>query len=231
MINKILRKIRRIAHKNFMKKRFNLFLKLIKLKKGDLIVDLGGGSGEFMELLSDKIIDYRIIIADLDENALNKAEKKGFKTIVLKENEKLPFYDNEVDVVFCNSVIEHVTISKSEIWTIQNGNEFETRAFLSQQFFAKEIQRISRSYFVQTPHRSFPIESHTFFPFTYLLSRKNQIKLIKFLNSFWVKKTSPDWNLLNKREMKLLFNDAEVLEIYWLGFPKELIAFKIDTLK
>jgi len=50
--------------------------------------------------------------------------------------------------------------------------------------------------------------------------------LIKTLNRFWFKKTSPDWNLLNKKNMTSLFPDS-VIKINWLfGFPKDIIAVR-----
>jgi len=209
-----------------MKQRFDLFLNFINIKKGDFIVDLGGGKGSFMELFGDDKNDYEILIADISENSLEEAKEKGFKTLLLKESGPLPFNDQEIDIVFCNSVIEHYTIPKSLIWAITDNDEFKDKSLNSQKIFSKEIERVSKKYFVQTPSISFPIESHTFFPFTAKLSRPYQIYLIKFLNKFWVKKTSPDWYLLNKKEMEFLFPNGKIIEKKWLGFSKEIIAYK-----
>ena len=213
-------------HKRFINQRFDLFLNVININKGGFIVDLGGGNGSFMELFGDDRSDYEILIADISEGSLAKAKNKGFKTLLLNESGPLPFNDQEIDVVFCNSVIEHYTIPKSLIWTMTNSNEFKNKALSSQKFFSREIERVSNKYFVQTPSISFPIESHTFFPFTAKLSRPYQIYLIKFLNRFWVKKTSPDWHLLNKNEMQSLFPNGIIIENKWLGFPKEIIAYR-----
>jgi len=213
-------------HNKFMQQRFDLFLNVIEIRKGDLIVDLGGGYGELMELFGEDKSDYEILIADISKSSLKEARKKGFKTLLLKEPDPLPFNDQEVDVIFCNSVIEHCTVPKSSMWAITDNDLFKDKAFKVQSFFAQEIERISKSYFVQTPSISFPIESHTLFPFAAKLSRPYQISLIKFLNNFWVKKTSPDWNLLTKSEMKSLFPNGNIIEKKWLGFPKEIIAYK-----
>jgi hypothetical protein len=60
----------------------------------------------------------------------------------------MPEYGNGAfDVVFSNSVIEHV-------------GDYE-----SQRRMANEIQRIGKRYFVQTPNKRFPIEPHFLFPF------------------------------------------------------------------
>ena len=150
-------------HEKFMRQRFDLFVDLIDINTGDLIVDLGGGPGEFMELFTDKNKKYKISIADISREALQVAREKGFETILLEESAPLPFKDKEVDVIFCNSVIERCTISKSSIWTMTNDKQFKKEAFRAQSFFASEIERVSKRYFVQTPSKSFPVESHCVF--------------------------------------------------------------------
>ena len=55
--------------------------------------------------------------------------------------------DNEFDIVFSNSVIEHV----GDFW--------------KQKLFSSEIQRVGKRYFVQTPSFWFPYEPHTLIPF------------------------------------------------------------------
>jgi len=59
---------------------------------------------------------------------------------------RIPFADRTFDVVFSNSVIEHV------------GNREQQRRF------ADEVQRVGKRYWVQAPNRHFPIEPHFLFP-------------------------------------------------------------------
>lgn len=54
----------------------------------------------------------------------------------------MPYTDNEFDVASSNGVIEHLGSASRQVQ------------------FAKEVQRVGRSYFVQTPNRHFPIEPH-----------------------------------------------------------------------
>ena len=61
---------------------------------------------------------------------------------------QIPFRDRAFDIVFSNSVIEHV------------GDEANIQAF------ADEIRRVGKGFYVQTPNRDFPIEAplHNAFP-------------------------------------------------------------------
>lgn len=65
---------------------------------------------------------------------------------VVGDGRALPFRDCAFDVVFSNSVIEHV------------GDDG------SQRRFAGEVARVGRAYWVQTPNRWFPMEQHLLTP-------------------------------------------------------------------
>jgi hypothetical protein len=56
------------------------------------------------------------------------------------------------------------------------------------------------------------------------MPRNTQIKLIKFFNKFWPKKTWPDFNLLTEKEMKELFPEAKIVKEKSFLFTKSLIA-------
>lgn len=63
-------------------------------------------------------------------------------TVMIADGCELPYDDDSFDLVFSNSVIEHV-------------GEFEQMAQ-----FAKECDRVGKSLYVQTPNRWFPLEAH-----------------------------------------------------------------------
>jgi hypothetical protein len=172
----------------------------------------------------------RITIADISTEDLRAAERAGFSTMVVDGQDRLPFRTKAVDLIFCSSVIEHVTVPKEEVWGLHSDAEFERRARLAQVEFAREISRCGRSYFVQTPHKYFPVESHTWLPFFIIFLRRSlQIRMMRSLNRFWPKKSEPDWRLLTCRDMKELFPDAEIfIERVW-GMPKSLIAIRRVT--
>ncbi len=83
----------------------------------------------------------------------------------------------EFDIVFCSSVIEHVTGPKDQVGNIRStAGRLRQQASVHQRSFAEEVRRIGRGYFVQTPYKHFPMESHTIAPgFVVLLPRSVQL--------------------------------------------------------
>ena len=139
----------------------------------------------------------------------------------------LPFPDKSFDVVFCSSVIEHVTVDEECADRFRTTEEFERAAYTRQRQFADEIRRIAKKYFVQTPNKYFLIESHTWLPSAVLLlSRPHLVKLIRFMNKWWPKKTPPVFNLLRRRQMQELFPDAEIIVERSWGLEKSIMAIK-----
>jgi hypothetical protein len=93
-----------------------------------------------------------------------KPPSAGFTRFCCQKSGRLPFNDQELDIVFCSSVIEHVTVPKSDIYAYQHWREFREQSFQHQKAFADEIRRVGKRYFVQTPYKYFIIESHTWMP-------------------------------------------------------------------
>ncbi len=221
-----MRKIFTEYHKKWAIEKIRFFLLHMHLPDNASVLDLGGGNGAYMERFKRYFSkNNRIIIADLNERALQQARNKGFETKGMDGGtNRFPFADKEFDCIFCNSVIEHVTVPKNEVW--KTDNDFKKRSLLIQKKFADEIRRCAKSYYVQTPHRHFPVEAHTWFPMINFLPRNLQVRSVKFLNKFWFKKTRPDWNLLDEKQMKEFFPDAAIHVIRKLGFKKEIIAMR-----
>lgn len=225
VIQRLARQKRELWHTQ----RASLFLRLMRPQPGARVLDLGGNDGEFMaRIAGDAALD--VTVADIGLDALARARARGFRTAVLDESGRLPFGDNEFDVVFCNSVIEHVTVPKQECMNRRYSEaEWRSVAFASQHRFATEIRRIARSYFVQTPHRGFPVEAHTWLPFVGWLPHQTTVELVKLTDRVWVKKCGyVDWHLLGETEMQSLFPDGRMHIERALGLPKSLIAYRRD---
>jgi Methyltransferase domain len=142
------------------------------------------------------------------------------ESVVLGDGSSLPFADRSFDLVFSNSVIEHV------------GGRVE------QARFASEIARVGREYWVQTPSRYFPIEHHVWTPFVHWLPRTWQAAILKRF-SIWRLTTDYDAvqrefylnhyldsiRLLSASDLGALFPGATVLRERFLGWTKSVIAW------
>lgn len=211
----------------FHARRARLFVTLLRPDAATSILDLGGSDGAFMARL-DGVDSARITVADIGEGPLVAEREHGFRGVRLTEGQPLPFEDGEFDVVFCNSVIEHVTLPKADcLRTGYVRREWRERSLELQAAFAREIRRVGRAYFVQTPHRNFPIEAHTWLPGANWLSHRSTRRLVQVTDRFWVKTCGvADWHLLGTRDMRALFPDAAIHVERVLGLPKSLIAYK-----
>lgn len=138
---------------------------------------------------------------------------------VVADGRYLPFKDKTFDIVYSNSVVEHIA------------REHDRR------LFATEFRRVGQSYYVQTPNRIFPIEPHLLTPFVHYLPKMIQKRLLKNF-TIWGLLTRPtleeckkflkELKLLNENELQRLFPEAEIWHERFLGLSKSIIAVKIS---
>ena len=138
-------------------------------------------------------------------------------TYVQGDGRQLPYDEAEYDIVFSNSVIEHLS-------TYEN-----------QKQFAREIRRTGKSYWVQTPNRWFFVEPHLITPFIHYFPKSIQKHLLRWL-TVWGLIARPtkahvegfleEVRLLRESEMKQLFPDATIYIERFLGVKKSFIAVK-----
>lgn len=211
------------------KKRAEIFRSYFSIDKNTKILDLGSENGtNIFNVLQETDYDpANIYIADINRNAIEEGKRSyGFNAVLIDETGKLPFPDKFFDIVFCSSVIEHVTIIKSDVWSWKNGAEFKRESMKRQKVFAEEIIRLGKQYFVQTPCKTFPVESHTWLPFVGYLPRNRFLPILKLSNKYWIKQAEPDFNLLGKDDMKLLFPNARIACEKKYGITKSVMAIK-----
>jgi ubiquinone/menaquinone biosynthesis C-methylase UbiE len=113
----------------------------------------------------------------------------GISTVVYSGG-KLPFSDNSFDVIHCNAVIEHV-------------GDFE-----KQVEFVKEISRCSRKFFLTTPSKLFPFETHTNLFFLHYLPKQMFDKILCVLGKRWA--TGDYIHLLSKSDLNKILNKAQI---------------------
>ena len=142
-------------------------------------------------------------------------------TLVAGDGRMLPFRDAAFDIVFSNSVIEHVGAARD------------------QEIFAREVARVGKKYWVQTPNRKFPFEMHVMLPFVHYLPTKWQRRVVtrftgwellvphtKDIRRDYLHHFLNELHLLDESELKALFPDARITRERFLGLPKSLIAFR-----
>ena len=215
-----------ILRKRAREKRGQLFLSSFSITPDTRILDLGGGDGSHIaSILQQTLVNpANVYVADIESFSEMVEKEFNFKYVTIPESGRLPFPDKYFDIVFCSSVIEHVTIPKEDVWKLQSGKSFVNHSRLRQQKFAVEISRLGKKYFVQTPNKWFVIESHTWLPFVGWMPRRLLIPILFFTNKVWVKSTNPDWHLLTAKEIRELFPQAVIKFEKFAGFRKSIIA-------
>ncbi len=197
------------------KKRLKKLLKILPKKDLIKILDVGG-TAYFWDTLKfpEEESNIQIILLNITEQKSNNSK---IKSVIGDARDLSRFTNKEFDLVFSNSVIEHL-------------NTFE-----DQKNMADEIRRVGKRYFVQTPNKLFPIEQHFFFPFFQFFPIKIQIWILTHLNLLWWKKIKSkeeaidlisEIRLLSKKDMKILFPDSNIITERFLFLPKSIIAVK-----
>ena len=80
------------------------------------------------------------------------------------------FQDNEFDMCFSNSVIEHVGSAADQM------------------SMAREVRRVAKGYFIQTPNAYFPLEPHFLIPGWQFASVALRARLLQLRNWGWVER-------------------------------------------
>ncbi|BAU14020.1 hypothetical protein LEP3755_45640 [Leptolyngbya sp. NIES-3755] len=192
--------------KRWRSQRFLKFLQLVNPPNSARILDLGGSSYTWKMVPHN----FHVTIVNLDETEMEPATEQFSFVQGDATNLRHQFADRSFDVVFSNSVIEHV------------GDESQQAAF------ASEVQRIAKGYWIQTPSDRFPIEIHTGIPFYWNLPTAVQTRLRKH----W-RKTYPEWTdmieetrVLSRQRMQALFPDAEMFTERKLLLEKSYAVYR-----
>jgi SAM-dependent methyltransferase len=152
------------------------FFAPLRLSRSDRVLDLGCGR-----------IGLRALEPELDITGVDLFERPDYPGPFLQADaaEGLPFADDEFDLVYCSSVIEHVPAARRAA-------------------FAAEALRVGRGWFVQTPARSFPLEPHSLLPFAHWLP-------VRLRRHYWRLGAAGAWEdieLLGRGELEALFGPA-----------------------
>ncbi len=125
--------------------------------------------------------------AELDVTGVDLVPRPGYsgRFVVADAADRLPFEDGEFDLVYSNSVIEHVAPERRPR-------------------FAAECRRVGRGWYVQTPAASFPVEPHSLLPGAHWLGPVLR-------RPYWRLGAAGHWEdirLLGRAELESLFGPA-----------------------
>ena len=189
-------------------KKYAQFLSCIRPTKDTTILDVGVNTTEYSpaDNFLEKHYPYpkNITVVATGNLQVSNALYPEIRSVEA-DGRALPFEDDHFDVAYSNAVIEHI------------GDNAEQVRFL------RELWRVSRSGFLTTPNRLFPIEVHTRVPLLHLLLPK------KYFDSF-LKRIGKGWaaddyiHLLSEKELRSLFSQAGItgytlIQNRFLGFP------------
>jgi SAM-dependent methyltransferase len=202
--------------RRFRTRRMALLARTVRLTSEMRVLDVGGT----VEIWRLAPVMPRLVLLN---QTRARYEIGAGEATVLGDGTSLPFADHAFDLVFSNSVIEHV-----------GGSAEQAR-------FAAEIARVGKQYWVQTPNRYFPIEHHLWTPFVHWLPRRWQASVTQRFSvwqmltpataeqrEFYMRHYLDSIRLLAPSDLQALFPDAHIISERFLGWPKSLIAWRAD---
>jgi hypothetical protein len=188
-----------------------IFQRTFRLSPQTRILDVGGTALNWSLIAAQPKVTFFNLPTDGESN-------------VIGDGRYLPFRDGAFDIVFSNSVIEHISSPED------------------QRRFAGEIRRTGRAYWVQTPDRRFPIEPHLVTPFLHWLPKSLRVAIARRFTvwslierpspdrwEFYIRHCSEEVRLLNARQLQAMFPEARIIRERFLGMSKSLIAFSTDS--
>lgn len=197
-----------------LKKFEKLFFKSFNPEKPIHILDVGGTDYFWKCSQVPNIPGVTITLLNLQQE---KTTHPQIKSLLGDATSMQEFEDKKFDLVFSNSVIEH-------LYTFEN-----------QIKMAREIQRVGKYFFVQTPNKYFPIEAHYAIPFaqympkSFLLFLLTKTRLSRM--NRWKKEDAQQYldeiRLLNEAEMRTLFPCSKILKEKTLGMVKSITAHNL----
>ena len=187
------------VRKYFRKRRFKNFIS--DYQSCRTILDVGGA--HYTWDIIGRSEGVAIINIELPEDT------GGFKYI-LGSGCEMPFANGSFDLAFSNSAIEHVGSVE---------NQFK---------FAREMMRVGKRIYCQTPSRLFPIDPHLTMPFLHWLP----IRLLtpRFLRYFtltgWLLKKPYQYDVtwISRQELKKMFPGCKIKTERFLFLPKSYVV-------
>jgi SAM-dependent methyltransferase len=198
----------------FRRRRMAEFVRRMEITQRTFVLDVGGEA----HIWDASPVRPRVVFLN---HPRARPQIGASDLVVYADGCYLPFRDGAFNLVFSNSVIEHVGDTKS------------------QERFAREAARVGERYWVQTPNRRFPVEQHLWTPLVHWLPRRWQAWLVPRFTvwarltragdesrEFYLSHYLDSVRLLAEPELRALFPGATVWRERFLGWTKSLIAYR-----
>ena len=198
---------------------FERFLEVMRPQPSDRVLDLGATSDAIRPESNffERLYPYKsqVVCAGKEDASHLERLYPGTAFTRVTPGAPLPFATRHFDIVFSNAVVEHV------------GPPADQAAFLA------EALRVARRFFIVTPNRWFPLETHTGLPLVHYCPPRVFRSLLRLTPlSYWA--SEQHLNLLSVRSMRRLFPAATdvTVEHSGIGFvpaASNLIAYGSTT--
>ncbi len=203
------------AFRHFRTQRLRLFERTFAISEGTRILDVGGSP----EIWSFSNLKPQLTILNMP----SALAPHSHASLVGADGRMLPFSDGAFDIVFSNSVIEHVGTSRRSAAICPGG-----------------VARRKELTGYKLPIGSFRLSTMSCCrPFIFCQSAGSKLSFNRFTGWEHIVRPTADerrnylhhflneLNLLDSTDMKALFPDANVIKERFLGIPKSLIAVKM----
>jgi len=197
-------------------RRFQRFVQAVRPTGADVLLDIGGYPFNWFKRGG---VIGKVDVLNLELAPLENAPPEAPEIRALAgDARRLEFPDQHYDIVFSNSVIEHV------------GN------LEDQQAFAREASRVGKKLWIQTPAMECPIEPHYLGLFIHWFPAAWQVPLARWTSVRGLTRSASradlesiarSTRLLSKREFTGLFPDCEIWteRLLWV-LPKSYVAIR-----
>ncbi len=198
--------------KHWRQKRWTKFCDRIQPQRKDRVLDVGGCSGDWAGR-GAKLAHVDIL--NLQQQEIPVIPDSPTMHSIAGDGCALTYPDKSYDILFSNSVIEHVGT-----WE-------------DQQAFATEARRVGKSLWIQTPAFGCPVEPHYLGLFIHWFPREWHVPLARWTSVVGLTgaadlhSIADTTRLLTKKQYCKLFPDCEIwTERFLIIFPKSYVAIR-----
>lgn len=200
--------------RRFRPRRLRLFYSSFTIAKETKVLDLGGGLF-FWELAKNEGLAVpHVTVLNIRPGPSRLPPEVNW---VLGDAKETGFRDSSFDIVFSNSLVEHLGDWGSQLR------------------FANEVRRLAPNYFIQTPSKWFFVEPHFVTPFAHWMPASLR-RCLGPRATVWGWTSGATRGLYNEMlreirllgigEMRELFPEAKLVGERWMGMVKSIVAIK-----